>query len=111
MPAQVVFDADFTTREGSRRDRVTVHKVIVGGWTGRDRDALQHHIDELAKIGVRANALVLSSERSQRLGRNAAGVEIEAAEALAPAREPRGIISLHVALGCLVQAALLQSKG
>ncbi|MCB2105045.1 MAG: DUF2848 family protein, partial [Rhodobacteraceae bacterium] len=51
MPAQVVFDADFTTREGSRRDRVTVHKVIVGGWTGRDRDALQHHIDELAKIG------------------------------------------------------------
>ena len=24
------------------------------GWTGRDKDALQHHIDELAKIGVQA---------------------------------------------------------
>ncbi|MCT8329300.1 DUF2848 domain-containing protein [Albidovulum sediminis] len=52
MPAQVVFDALFTTREGAERDRVTVRKVIVGGWTGRDRAALQHHIDELAKIGV-----------------------------------------------------------
>ncbi len=54
MPAQVTFDATFTSRSGSEPARVTVHKVIVGGWTGRDKAALQHHIDELAKIGVKA---------------------------------------------------------
>jgi hypothetical protein len=54
MPAQVVFDAVFTSRTGTERRPVTVNKVIVGGWTGRDRAALQHHIDELAKIGVKA---------------------------------------------------------
>lgn len=29
-----------------------VESVIVAGWTGRDRSAVQHHIDELAAIGV-----------------------------------------------------------
>lgn len=54
MPAEVAFDATFTSRSGSERAPVRVHKVIVGGWTGRDKAALQHHIDELAKIGVKA---------------------------------------------------------
>lgn len=31
---------------------VAVSNLIVGGWTGRDTDALQHHIDELKAIGV-----------------------------------------------------------
>lgn len=31
---------------------VAVSDLIVGGWTGRDTDALQHHIDELKAIGV-----------------------------------------------------------
>ncbi len=44
----------------------------------------EYVVAELAKIGVRANALVLSSERSQRLGRNAAGVEIEVARSPKP---------------------------
>ncbi|MFV0492563.1 MAG: DUF2848 domain-containing protein [Pseudorhodobacter sp.] len=53
MPAKVTFDATFTSLSGQRRESVTVHKLIVGGWTGRDKAALQHHIDELAKIGVK----------------------------------------------------------
>ncbi|MCR8726493.1 DUF2848 domain-containing protein [Frigidibacter sp. ROC022] len=52
MPASVSFDATFTTGEGRKSEPVTVTRVIVGGWTGRDKAALQHHIDELAKIGV-----------------------------------------------------------
>ena len=56
MPAEVVFDADFVTREGTSRERVVVHKVIVGGWTGRDKAALRHHIEELAKLGVKPPA-------------------------------------------------------
>ena len=31
---------------------VAVSDLIVGGWTGRDTGALQHHIDELKAIGV-----------------------------------------------------------
>ncbi len=56
MSARVEFDATFTSRDGQERDRVTIDKVIVGGWTGRDKAALQHHIDELAKIGVKPPA-------------------------------------------------------
>lgn len=52
MAPSVEFDALFTTRAGAHTDRVRVTRVIVGGWTGRNREALQHHIDELAKIGV-----------------------------------------------------------
>ena len=26
--------------------------LVIAGWTGRDRDAIQHHIEELAAIGV-----------------------------------------------------------
>lgn len=56
MPAAVTFEAIFATQGGSRRKPVTVTKVVVGGWTGRDKTALQHHIDELAKLGVRPPA-------------------------------------------------------
>lgn len=29
-----------------------IEQLIIAGWTGRDADAVQHHIDELARIGV-----------------------------------------------------------
>lgn len=37
-----------------RRDRIAVQidNLVVAGWTARDADAVQHHIDELAAIGV-----------------------------------------------------------
>src|SRR2546430_10159343 len=37
-----------------RTDQVTIkpEALIVAGWTGRDEAALQHHIEELAAIGV-----------------------------------------------------------
>lgn len=56
MPAQVQFDAAFVTRDGTSRKSVTITKAVVGGWTGRDKAALQHHIDELAKLGVKPPA-------------------------------------------------------
>lgn len=31
---------------------VSIDRVIVAGWTGRDAAAVQHHIDELAALGV-----------------------------------------------------------
>lgn len=33
---------------------VEIEEVVIGGWTGRDAAAVQHHIDELAAIGVPA---------------------------------------------------------
>ena len=53
MPANVSFEARLTTAAGSLVEKVTLGAAIVGGWSGRDREALQHHIDELAKIGVK----------------------------------------------------------
>jgi hypothetical protein len=32
--------------------RVLVHRTIVAGWTGRDREALEKHIRELEELGV-----------------------------------------------------------
>ncbi len=37
--------------DGAVRD-IAVDAVVIAGYTGRDRDAVQHHIDELAAIGV-----------------------------------------------------------
>src|SRR5579872_2964020 len=31
-----------------------VHKLYLGGWAGRSRDDVQHHIDELVKLGIPA---------------------------------------------------------
>lgn len=35
-----------------------ISHCTVAGWTGRDADAIQHHIDELAEIGVKAPSSV-----------------------------------------------------
>jgi Protein of unknown function (DUF2848) len=43
------------TAAAARRD-VQVDHVVLAGWTGRDRAAVQKHIDELAHIGVKPPA-------------------------------------------------------
>jgi Protein of unknown function (DUF2848) len=52
MRSQVTLEFDFTHKAGTDRRRTTIHSAIVGGWTGRDKEALHHHIEELRKIGV-----------------------------------------------------------
>jgi hypothetical protein len=44
----------FTRHFGEKSDQVTIEPrtLIVAGWTGRDEAALNHHIEELAAIGV-----------------------------------------------------------
>jgi len=44
----------FTRHFDGKTDQITVEPrtLIVAGWTGRDEAALNHHIDELAAIGV-----------------------------------------------------------
>ena len=43
---------DLHARQGKQRITVVPAALIVAGWTGRDEAALQHHIEELAAIGV-----------------------------------------------------------
>lgn len=56
MDAQIKLEFDFVQKSGSERRQVVIRKAVIGGWTGRDKAALHHHIEELAKIGVKAPA-------------------------------------------------------
>ncbi|MEM9584538.1 MAG: DUF2848 domain-containing protein [Pseudomonadota bacterium] len=40
------------TKTGAGRVDINVRDLTIAGWTGRDAAAVQHHIDELAAIGV-----------------------------------------------------------
>jgi hypothetical protein len=79
----------FTRHFKDRTDQVTLtpQALIVAGWTGRDEAALNHHIDELAAIGVPRpssvpvfyrNAVnnVMQTERLEVLGPDTSG-EVE----------------------------------
>ena len=54
MPSYIKINAKFTSKSKKKTEEIVINRAIVGGWTGRDKGALQHHIDELAKIGVKA---------------------------------------------------------
>lgn len=69
--------------EGDSLD-IAISRVIVAGWTGRDGAAVQHHIDELAAIGVPApsvtplyyrvsSALLTQSAEIEALGEETSG--------------------------------------
>jgi len=56
---------------------VKVVKVIVAGWTGRDRAVLDRHIDELAELGVAPPSTVpLFYRVSSQLLTQAAEIEV-----------------------------------
>ncbi|PTX56389.1 uncharacterized protein DUF2848 [Litoreibacter ponti] len=72
---------------GTSRLSVTIHSVIVAGWTGRNNDAVQHHIDELAALGIAppsqvplhyrvSNELLTQSDTIEVLGEGSSG-EVE----------------------------------
>ncbi len=41
-------------RAGTTPVEVTIHTLIIAGWTGRDEAALRHHVEELTALGVPA---------------------------------------------------------
>jgi hypothetical protein len=75
----------FETPDGALDVDVTA--LVVAGWTGRDTQAVQHHIDELAALGVAppstvplfyrvASALLTQAEEIEVLGTETSG-EVE----------------------------------
>jgi hypothetical protein len=45
-------------KPGPTRRNVQIDHLVIAGWTGRDRTALEKHIAELAKIGIKPPATV-----------------------------------------------------
>jgi len=43
---------DLAFNLGEQRITFTINAVVVAGWTGRNMEAVQHHIDELAALGI-----------------------------------------------------------
>ncbi|MFN3890612.1 MAG: DUF2848 domain-containing protein [Beijerinckiaceae bacterium] len=46
-------DVQLVSADGAEAARVPVSKLIVAGWTGRDRAAVEKHIRELEELGVK----------------------------------------------------------
>lgn len=40
------------THTGNQNLQVDIQQLVIAGWAGRNRDAIEHHIEELAAIGV-----------------------------------------------------------
>ncbi|MEM9030588.1 MAG: DUF2848 domain-containing protein [Pseudomonadota bacterium] len=83
--AQLQFER--VSNAGTETRTFHANNLVVAGWTGRDQAALQHHIDELASLGVAPPSrtpifyrcgvdLVTQTEHLQVLGHQTSG-EIE----------------------------------
>ena len=70
--------------EGARDIEVPISVIVIAGWSGRDRAAVEEHIEELAEIGVAppsrtplyyrvGAALATQAERIQVLGEGSSG--------------------------------------
>jgi hypothetical protein len=80
----------FVARDGARSDvrAVDIGRLVIAGWTGRDPEAVQHHIDELKALGVkpptrvpcfyRCASSLLTQESSIEVLGNDSGGEVEA---------------------------------
>ncbi len=70
--------------DGGAPIEVAVSRLVVAGWTGRDHAAIEHHIEELARIGVPrpsavplyyrlAASLLTQADRIEALGAASSG--------------------------------------
>jgi hypothetical protein len=52
MDARSVFSFTAVSRAGVRTVRLSVSRVVIAGWTGRNRAEVQAHVEELRALGV-----------------------------------------------------------
>ena len=52
MSSAISLEFEFQDPASAIKRKVDVEQVVIAGWTGRDEDALQAHIDELAEMGI-----------------------------------------------------------
>ncbi|MGX1098832.1 DUF2848 domain-containing protein [Amorphus sp. MBR-141] len=41
------------SRDGSRQETFSITDLVIAGWTGRNKEAMEHHIAELEALGVK----------------------------------------------------------
>ena len=46
-------DVKLVSADGERTARVPIERLIIAGWTGRDKAAVEKHIVELEELGVK----------------------------------------------------------
>ncbi len=79
---KLFFDVD--GRDAAEPITADIHTFIIAGWAGRDLAAIEHHIEELARLGVRRPSAVplfyrvaenqlTQAPRIQALGRDSSG--------------------------------------
>src|SRR3954447_22751070 len=49
-------DVELAERNGTRKARVAVTALVIAGWTGRDKAAVEKHIRELEALGIKRPA-------------------------------------------------------
>ena len=78
---------EFHSKDGVARAGVTVAHLVIAGWTGRDRAAVEKHILELEELGVkrpattpvfyRASASLLTTDQAIEIPGAASSGEVE----------------------------------
>ncbi len=72
---------------GNDQSKILIHRLVIAGWTGRDRDAVEAHIIELEELGVprpetvptyypAASAILTTDKSIEVVGGNSSG-EVE----------------------------------
>lgn len=56
MSSEIELDLTLVSRHGETAGRFPVRRLIIAGWTGRDRGAMEKHIQELEALGVKRPA-------------------------------------------------------
>lgn len=51
-----ILPAVIESRTGARETKLAVRELVLAGWTGRDKAAMEHHIAELEALGVKRPA-------------------------------------------------------
>lgn len=96
---------DVAFSHNNNRLVLTIRSVVVAGWTGRNMDAVQHHIDELAALGIAppskvplyyrvASSLLTQADTIEVVGRGTSG-EVEPLLVRANSRTYFGLASDH----------------
>lgn len=52
MPGNRLVTLNFISQSGSNSRAVVMERAIIGGWTGRDKEAMEAHIAELEELGI-----------------------------------------------------------
>jgi len=52
----IPFTFSLISKHGSKEKNIPLKRLIIAGWTGRHKDKMEEHIDELEKLGVKRPA-------------------------------------------------------